>query len=205
MKASSARRPSRATAWSCTPNTLDILQRIAADIDTARSQRADRVLHLERGRPDREVLEALIRAAGRGVELPRAGRCHGGRALVEGRRARDAARWRASSCGRPCRWACSAASPGAPICGFTARSWWSTARVAWTGSMNMVDPRFFKQDAGVGEWVDAMVRIEGPVAGAARRGDDQRLGRRGGRRPRRACWPRPASRPRRRRARCRCR
>jgi cardiolipin synthase len=37
-------------------------------------------------------------------------------------------------------------------------------RVAWTGSMNVVDPRFFKQDAGVGEWVDAMVRIEGPVA-----------------------------------------
>jgi cardiolipin synthase len=33
--------------------------------------------------------------------------------------------------------------------------------VAWTGSMNLVDPRFFKQDAGVGEWVDAMVRVEG--------------------------------------------
>ena len=36
--------------------------------------------------------------------------------------------------------------------------------VVWTGSMNMVDPRSFKQDSGVGEWVDAMVRIEGPVA-----------------------------------------
>ena len=36
-------------------------------------------------------------------------------------------------------------------------------RVAWTGSMNLVDPRFFKQDAGVGEWVDAMVRLEGAV------------------------------------------
>lgn len=36
-------------------------------------------------------------------------------------------------------------------------------RVAWTGSMNMVDPRFFKQDANVGEWVDAMVRAEGSV------------------------------------------
>ncbi len=33
--------------------------------------------------------------------------------------------------------------------------------VAWTGSMNMVDPKMFKQDAGVGEWVDAMTRIEG--------------------------------------------
>ena len=36
--------------------------------------------------------------------------------------------------------------------------------VVWTGSMNMVDPRTFKQNSGVGEWVDAMVRIEGPVA-----------------------------------------
>ena len=36
--------------------------------------------------------------------------------------------------------------------------------VVWTGSMNMVDPRTFKQDSGVGEWVDAMVRVQGPVA-----------------------------------------
>jgi cardiolipin synthase len=34
----------------------------------------------------------------------------------------------------------------------------------WTGSMNLVDPRTFKQNSGVGEWVDAMVRVEGPVA-----------------------------------------
>jgi cardiolipin synthase len=35
-------------------------------------------------------------------------------------------------------------------------------RAAYTGSFNLVDPRFFKQDAGVGQWVDAMVRLEGP-------------------------------------------
>ncbi len=35
--------------------------------------------------------------------------------------------------------------------------------IAFTGSLNMVDPRFFKQDAGVGEWVDAMVRVTGPA------------------------------------------
>lgn len=35
--------------------------------------------------------------------------------------------------------------------------------VGYTGSFNLVDPRFFKQDAGVGEWVDAMVRLEGPA------------------------------------------
>lgn len=38
--------------------------------------------------------------------------------------------------------------------------------IAYTGSMNMVDPRYFKQDAGVGQWVDAMVRLEGPVVEA---------------------------------------
>ncbi len=35
--------------------------------------------------------------------------------------------------------------------------------VAWTGSLNLVDPRFFKENAGVGQWIDAMTRIEGPA------------------------------------------
>jgi cardiolipin synthase A/B len=34
---------------------------------------------------------------------------------------------------------------------------------AYTGSLNLVDPRFFKQEAGVGEWVDAMAKIKGPA------------------------------------------
>lgn len=36
-------------------------------------------------------------------------------------------------------------------------------RIAYTGSMNLVDSRFFKQTAGVGNWIDAAVRIEGPA------------------------------------------
>lgn len=39
-------------------------------------------------------------------------------------------------------------------------------KIAYTGSQNMVDPRFFKQDSGVGQWVDSMVRIQGPVVEA---------------------------------------
>ncbi|WP_086984102.1 cardiolipin synthase [Vibrio aphrogenes] len=35
--------------------------------------------------------------------------------------------------------------------------------VGYTGSMNMVDPEFFKKDAGVGEWIDIMVRMTGPT------------------------------------------
>jgi cardiolipin synthase len=36
-------------------------------------------------------------------------------------------------------------------------------RVAFTGSMNLVDARFFKKTAGVGEWIDACVQVEGPA------------------------------------------
>jgi len=39
-------------------------------------------------------------------------------------------------------------------------------KIAYTGSQNMVDPDFFKQDSGVGHWVDIMVRIQGPVVEA---------------------------------------
>ncbi|GAA5648234.1 MULTISPECIES: cardiolipin synthase [Vibrio] len=35
--------------------------------------------------------------------------------------------------------------------------------IAYTGSMNMVDPAYFKQNAGVGQWIDIMVRVTGPT------------------------------------------
>jgi len=38
--------------------------------------------------------------------------------------------------------------------------------IAYTGSMNLVDPRFFKRSAGVGQWIDAMVRLRGPAVEA---------------------------------------
>ncbi|WP_394392853.1 cardiolipin synthase [Shewanella woodyi] len=34
-------------------------------------------------------------------------------------------------------------------------------QIGYTGSMNLVDPAFFKQNAHVGQWVDVMVRITG--------------------------------------------
>ena len=36
-------------------------------------------------------------------------------------------------------------------------------KIAYTGSLNLVDPRYFKKDSGVGQWVDAMVRLQGPI------------------------------------------
>lgn len=35
--------------------------------------------------------------------------------------------------------------------------------IAYTGSMNLVDPEYFKTDAGVGQWIDVMVRVTGPT------------------------------------------
>ncbi|MGD9387573.1 MAG: cardiolipin synthase [Gammaproteobacteria bacterium] len=35
--------------------------------------------------------------------------------------------------------------------------------IGYTGSMNLVDPAHFKSNAGVGRWVDAMVRLRGPA------------------------------------------
>lgn len=34
--------------------------------------------------------------------------------------------------------------------------------IGYTGSMNLVDPLYFKQNANVGQWIDIMVSIEGP-------------------------------------------
>jgi cardiolipin synthase len=39
-------------------------------------------------------------------------------------------------------------------------------RIGYTGSQNLVDPRYFKQDEGVGQWIDAMLRTEGPAVEA---------------------------------------
>jgi cardiolipin synthase A/B len=35
--------------------------------------------------------------------------------------------------------------------------------IGYTGSLNLADPTLFKKDAGVGQWVDALVRVRGPA------------------------------------------
>jgi len=35
--------------------------------------------------------------------------------------------------------------------------------IAYTGSLNLVDPRYFKVKAKVGQWIDAMIRLTGPA------------------------------------------
>ena len=36
-------------------------------------------------------------------------------------------------------------------------------KIGYTGSYNLVDPKWFKRSAGVGEWVDVMMRCTGPL------------------------------------------
>jgi cardiolipin synthase len=38
--------------------------------------------------------------------------------------------------------------------------------IGYTGSLNLADPKLFKQNAGVGQWVDALARVQGPAVGA---------------------------------------
>jgi cardiolipin synthase len=35
--------------------------------------------------------------------------------------------------------------------------------IGYTGSLNLADPLLFKREAGVGQWVDALVRVRGPA------------------------------------------
>jgi len=139
-----------------------ILHSIIADIDRSRH-----FCHLEfyiwnAGGTADEVCEALIRAATRGVTC---------RVLLD---AMGSGKFLKSS------WIRRLKQSGVEIAAALAVSPWRTLMVrfdlrlhrkivviddaiAYTGSFNLVDPRFFKQEAGVGQWVDAMARIEGPA------------------------------------------
>lgn len=145
------------------PDTREIIPAIAADIDAARRSVLVEFYIWNEGGLTEGVLEALIRAAARGVACL---------VLVD---AMGAGRWWKGSQPERLRAAGVQLRPALPvglIRGIFGRTDLRVHRkivvidgaAAWTGSMNMVDPRFFKQDAGVGEWVDAMARLEGPAA-----------------------------------------
>ena len=147
------------TLYSVTAETLDA---ITQDIEDARySVLMEFYIWNEGGKAD-QVLDALIRAAQRGVTC---------RVLIDALGARPW--WKGNQPGQ-LREAGVQVVPALPVGllrTFVARTDLRMHRkiviidnaIAWTGSMNLVDPKFFKQDANVGEWVDAMVRVEGAV------------------------------------------
>ena len=143
-------------------DTQEMLQTIARDVDAAKTSVLMEFYIWNEGGTADEVLEAVIRAAGRGVSC---------RVLVDALGARP---WWKGMQPQRLRDAGVEVRPALPVGFFRTFVGRTDLRlhrkivvvdgeVAWTGSMNLVDPRVFKQGAGVGEWVDAMVRLEGAV------------------------------------------
>ncbi|MEX0876454.1 MAG: cardiolipin synthase [Phycisphaerales bacterium] len=144
------------TAGSC-------LRAIAEDID--RAQRSVNMLFYiwhTQGDPEL-VAQALIRAAQRGVAC---------RVMVDSAGSRDFAR---GAMARSLRKAGVVVVEAMPVGMFRflfARIDIRNHRkivtidheIAYTGSMNMVDPRYFHSHKNVGEWVDVMARVRGPAA-----------------------------------------
>ena len=143
-------------------DTEEILKEIASDVDGAKkSVLMEFYIWNEGGLAD-EVLEAVIQAAGRGVQCL---------LLIDGL---GAAPWWKGGQPKRLREAGALVKPALPVGLLRMIFGRNDVRLhrkivvidgvtAWTGSMNMVDPRYFKQDANVGEWVDAMVRVEGSI------------------------------------------
>ncbi len=143
-------------------DTQAILAAIARDVDAAKTSVLMEFYIWNEGGAADEVLEAVIRAAGRGVQC---------RLLVDAMGARPWWKGRQPQRLREAGVELRAALPVGLLRTVIGRTDLRLHRkivvidgaAAWTGSMNLVDPRYFKQDSGVGEWVDAMVRFEGAV------------------------------------------
>ncbi len=139
-----------------------ILRAIAQDIDNAHKNVLMEFYIWNEGGAADEVLEALLRAGRRGVAC---------RVLVDAVGARPWWRGRQPQRLREAGIHVQPALPVSLLQTFVSRNDLRLhrkivvvdGRVAWTGSMNLVDPRYFKPSAHVGPWVDAMVRLEGSV------------------------------------------
>ena len=144
-------------------DTDEILQSFAADIDAAQHCCLMAFYIVDGSGRVASVLEALMRAAQRGVRCQLLADALGSQGF-----------WRSA-------WPGKLRAAGVELTEALPFSLWHAPwvrgdlrnhrkilvvdyRIAYTGSYNLVDPRLFKQNAGVGEWVDAVMRCEGPIA-----------------------------------------
>jgi len=152
----------RGSSYRMFSDTQEILQTIIRDVDDAKTSVLMEFYIWNEGGTADDVLEAVIRAGERGVSC---------RLLVDALGARP---WWKGKQPKRLRDAGVEVRPALPVGIFRTFVGRTDLRlhrkivvvdgqVAWTGSMNLVDPRDFKQGSGVGEWVDAMVRVEGAV------------------------------------------
>ncbi len=131
---------------------------LIADIDAAEeSGRFAFYIWQDGGRSD-DVVAAVLRAQGRGVRCRVLVDAYGSRAFLKG-----GARARLADAGVDVVAALPTSLRRRLDIRYHRKNVVIDDRVAYTGSQNLVDPRFFKQAAGVGRWVDAMVRMEGPA------------------------------------------
>ncbi len=143
-------------------DTQEILGALVQDVDSAQTSVLMEFYIWNAGGAADDVLDAVIRAAQRGVSC---------RLLIDALGARPWWKSRQPQRLRDAGVELRAALPVGLLRTFVGRTDLRVHRkivvidsqVAWTGSMNLVDPRFFKQDSGVGQWVDAMVRMQGSV------------------------------------------
>lgn len=139
-----------------------IMQSIFADIDQAQSTCHLQFYIWQDGGLADEIVNALIRAARRGVTC---------RVLLDSIGSREFLKGDSASLLRASGVKVLESLPAGLIKAFFARIDIRNHRklviidgaIAYTGSQNMVDPQFFKRHEGVGQWVDMMVRIRGPV------------------------------------------
>ena len=150
-------------------NTLELihdwessLRRLIGDIDAAQ-----RTCHMEfyiwhQGGIADEVVDALIRAAGRGVACRVLLDAVGSSSFLKSALARKLV-----DRGVELESALSGGIFHTLVKRFDLRMHRKIVvidgEVAYTGSLNLVDPRFFKQESNVGQWIDAMVRLRGPA------------------------------------------
>ena len=152
----------RGSRFEMLSDTQEMLQAIARDVDSAKQSVLMEFYIWNEGGTADEVLEAVIRAAQRGVSC---------RLLIDSLGARPWWKGQQPQRLRDAGVEVRQALPTGILPAIVSRTDLRLHRkivvidgdVAWTGSMNLVDPRFFKQDSGVGQWVDAMVRVQGSV------------------------------------------
>lgn len=142
----------------------DFFEALILDIDQAQTSCYLQFYIWSKGGEADAVGDALIRAASRGVDC---------RVLLDDIGSRPFLRSRAASIMRQAGVRIERSLPASLIWVFFTRLDIRNHRklvlidnaIAYSGSQNMADPAYFKTSAGVGEWIDIMVRLNGPVVG----------------------------------------
>ena len=141
---------------------MEVFDKIIADIDSAKTNCDLQFYIWHSGGRTSEVVQAIERACQRGVTCRILVDSLGSWSFLHGDEAR-----RLAVAGAIVREALPSRLWRLPFVRYDLRMHRKLVliddQIAWTGSLNLVDPRYFKRDAGVGQWIDAMVRVRGPA------------------------------------------